>query len=96
MSDMSKVKVNLGSKVASVDSKWHGFSISYEEGDICRRDTGSAGTTFSTQIDFHCDVHQTGWPTFVNRTDCVFHFEWHTVYACKLCETGDIVKLMSE
>ena len=81
MSDFDKVKVNLGAHVGAVESLWGGFSITYNDGDLCNAETGEK---FSTKIHFICDVHETGWPMFVNRTDCVFHFEWRSVYACKL------------
>jgi hypothetical protein len=84
----------VGNITAIEDETRHGFQLNYYGGDHCNTTTWQQ---WGTKINFLCDIHEeAGWPSFDRIEDCTAHFNWHTIYACKLCEKADIIKLEGE
>ena len=84
--DYSRIIVNLGSAVKSFTASPSGFSVLYENGDLC-----NDVQRFEAQVDFQCDKQELeGWPIFVGQSNCKFLFMWPTVHACPVCESGQV------
>jgi hypothetical protein len=84
--DYSKVVVNLGSRIKSLESSFSGFRVSYGSGDICMENS-----TFGAQIDFICNKRELeGWPIFLSRSGCVYNFVWPTIHACPVCDSSEV------
>lgn len=83
--EQSKIVVNLGSQVESVEAKSNGFDVSYINGDIC-----SSTERFSTNIMFFCDKDEIeGWPIFAGNKSCKYNFYWPTIHACHICRDNE-------
>ena len=85
-SDSSKLIVNLGSQVASVNVGGLGFNISYVSGAKCNE-----VTSYSSDLIFLCDKKEgDGFPELLEATECHYSFVWKSRLACPLCGPNDL------
>ena len=91
VSDFEKLVVNLGSRIDYINKTSDGFSIRYTDGAPCDL---NGLEKYKTDIRFECDKSEgDGWPMFVHRDQCKYTFRWKTQFACKICQTDDMVKI---
>ena len=84
--DYSKIIVNLGSEIKSLNKTLKGFNVTYDNGDICE-----SSQRFSTNIEFVCDKSEIeGWPINLGYHNCNYEFYWPTIYACEICKENMI------
>ncbi|XP_072178244.1 cation-independent mannose-6-phosphate receptor-like [Diadema setosum] len=61
-----------------------GFRLDYLGGSC-----GTSSKTWRTTIDFKCGT-TLGSPTFLEKTDCAYLFEWYTTVACKMVRSAAV------
>jgi len=71
-----------------------GLVVTFLHGDVC----ASVGRNRMTIVNMTCDPNAGfGYPAALKPVEdptCVYHFEWTTAYACRLCTVDDIVELV--
>lgn len=98
------IQVSLGSSVGSISANdQDGFTIAYVDGDICNAATGQKYESYVSYVcdrgeeeDMFYKVpkYQPQMPTLVHDvtedfgTQCIYHFEWISRYACSQCKSN--------
>ncbi|CDW88741.1 UNKNOWN [Stylonychia lemnae] len=91
-----KLKKVVGQIVQNITNfTENGYSIYFEEGDMCDKKTN---TRYSSQIDYVCrnDTDEEGYPTYKYRIGkCHYVFEWVSTKACSQCKLNQVKQVVS-
>lgn len=89
--EFSRMVVNLGSRMHSVNATDLGFKIKYTDGALCKL---SGEIAYSTEVEFICDKYEgEGWPIYQGQIDCDLKFLWRTKYACRMCNPFNMIEI---